>query len=1511
MQKTAKEKTKKYTKRAVVAGLILSMFGALLPKDIKEEVSFAAEADGAVTRGVVDSLGQLPHYVDASKKAAQRGTADHPFVILEIVPYEEYAEFGYLISGCEPVAVEEMYGSADINTIGSLKDAKIEMHTAYFFGDEPQSNPEKYDGSVDVLEDEGLTFEGYYEYVGDGKGTLKREIQVIETEDTETEATETEDTETEDTETEDTETEDTETETTEIEDTETEDTETKNEDTETKETENGEAKEKLEENTVVFEHKSAGKKVTVTDVTFTPSNDGDFIWHTINDFEKSKYEGISFDDAPEKEATEIGTRIYTTRSSSASSKVTKVYTYYTYDNYDHFLIDTMELSEEEADNYSVVIKTITPSELNNAKEWIAYSDLIYLSPKSHVGGLPEIWKKHNRLGKTSTVSSYAVNAFETNDFSWDTTLKLYNKITAEEDFAAIIIDDTIYNLGTGVFTGASVKNVKTTVYDWNLRSTGMESYEFKASNNNIYKLTTMLLCMDARLFKSIYLDADNPVIQNGKNTIQTGNAAEYWSVETFMLVQGVTGNLWNYWTSEELWKNYDSTTSITDEVHKYWVLNHVFTYKGDTSISQDYVTNSLPSGKEGSVFADFLAYISGRGQSDANSSDAVRFILSLGSGGTDIYPEKIRVLDIEPSVGLNSSNEPDWILTKNYIRMLLPAFTGEIEIVHRTTAEFNGKVEDLNSSYEMIFMGLDIGAYHTTSQSVQLNNGSWVNLNLPDWNDNSLDGKIYLHTGDMMLSSENIQSGRTRSVKFLWSVANNAVVNSTEMRFPGNDITKKKMQELREFTQAGCPIVAEGYLYQQEKKLIDENSNIYAFIGEKKGSGVYSTSDVAGILAAVASIEETVTFTELPAEYNGATSGNVIANPNYLPMSSGRSYLNFKFQVAGDGYSYRIFVDQDRNGKFEAAEAVYSNHAVNGGNSYKYRLANSLVGLIQWKIEVYRTDNESIRYMETGCSAAKNNSGTKKEIRVLQIMPKEGNYDGKLNLEESTLFRKYYENLADYEIQIDTITLDVYESYFTGSNFSYDNSKAVDENNPKNLSAVNGSLLGYNMLIIGFGDGYGTKNLSNEDGAVDYLKYYVDQGKSILFTHDLTSMYNMKYNGNTPFGYTANMSLRDIMGMNRYQAVSNQLSAGERSSMIDYQNANASNYDTIASEAKHGFTYYAMKRLGWSSNGTSNPNRNNNYKLPYQYMVTNPAGEKICNVTDITRNTGFNNNNDITTKATKLNEGQITVYPYKIDESLTIARTHGQWFQLNLEDEEVTVWYTLADDKAAAAWQGTDSNGDGTALTYAVSPKDAANNYYIYSKGNVFYSGVGHSTVNGDMEAKLFINTMIAAYRASYEPPVIEITNQEAVMVSNQNYTIELLQEFNNMDLPGDENQQEAEVFSDSDTQTIKFMPIEFNAVSTSLECTIRYEDGTYIEQIIGPDGTVLTANAQHKFTGLQNGKEYQFKYKKKYLSQWLDEAGNLQNQRRTLIFDINNDRTIAVNTTMLNMTVQPLFQLD
>ena len=85
---------------------------------------------------------------------------------------------------------------------------------------------------------------------------------------------------------------------------------------------------------------------------------------------------------------------------------------------------------------------------------------------------------------------------------------------------------------------------------------------------------------------------------------------------------------------------------------------------------------------------------------------------------------------------------------------------------------------------------------------------------------------------------------------------------------------------------------------------------------------------------------------------------------------------------------------------------------------------------------------------------------------------------------------------------------------------------------------------------------------------------------------------------------------------------------------------------------------------------------------------------------------------------------------------------------MNVESDDVVCWFALSDKGNGKGW-------------YSASPNDAANNYYIYNKGNVTYTGVGHSKLSEmtEFEKKLFINTMIAALRAGVEGPQPEITN--------------------------------------------------------------------------------------------------------------------------------------------------------
>ena len=46
------------------------------------------------------------------------------------------------------------------------------------------------------------------------------------------------------------------------------------------------------------------------------------------------------------------------------------------------------------------------------------------------------------------------------------------------------------------------------------------------------------------------------------------------------------------------------------------------------------------------------------------------------------------------------------------------------------------------------------------------------------------------------------------------------------------------------------------------------------------------------------------------------------------------------------------------------------------------------------------------------------------------------------------------------------------------------------------------------MIIIGFADGFGVDNISNENGEVDAIRKFIADGKSVLFSHDTTSFIN-------------------------------------------------------------------------------------------------------------------------------------------------------------------------------------------------------------------------------------------------------------------------------------------------------------------------------------------------------------------------------------------------------------------
>ncbi|MEJ8554528.1 DUF5057 domain-containing protein [Tepidibacter sp. Z1-5] len=104
----------------------------------------------------------------------------------------------------------------------------------------------------------------------------------------------------------------------------------------------------------------------------------------------------------------------------------------------------------------------------------------------------------------------------------------------------------------------------------------------------------------------------------------------------------------------------------------------------------------------------------------------------------------------------------------------------------------------------------------------------------------------------------------------------------------------------------------------------------------------------------------------------------------------------------------------------------------------------------------------------------------------------------------------------------------------------------------------------------------------------------------------------------------------------------------------------------------------------------------------------------------------------------QFNKGLITEYPYKLKEKLVIAETHDQYWQLDLEDEDVVPWYTL--------------------YSRRYHPR---NYYYTFSKGNITYSGTGHSKPGGEEEQRLFLNTIFKASKGANHAPTLRVINIE------------------------------------------------------------------------------------------------------------------------------------------------------
>lgn len=142
------------------------------------------------------------------------------------------------------------------------------------------------------------------------------------------------------------------------------------------------------------------------------------------------------------------------------------------------------------------------------------------------------------------------------------------------------------------------------------------------------------------------------------------------------------------------------------------------------------------------------------------------------------------------------------------------------------------------------------------------------------------------------------------------------------------------------------------------------------------------------------------------------------------------------------------------------------------------------------------------------------------------------------------------------------------------------------------------------------------------------------------------------------------------------------------------------------------------------------------------------------------------------------NDGIISHYPYEMtsdDLKIYQAVEAGNYlldFKQNVVEDNETQENAAADDHAAiTAWYCLGSSfGFSDSNAYEISRKDAANNYYAYSKGSIVYVGqdnypftyanAGEEDMNrlqGSAECRIFVNALMAAYNAGLKSPKVAI----------------------------------------------------------------------------------------------------------------------------------------------------------
>lgn len=702
----------------------------------------------------------------------------------------------------------------------------------------------------------------------------------------------------------------------------------------------------------------------------------------------------------------------------------------------------------------------------------------------------------------------------------------------------------------------------------------------------------------------------------------------------------------------------------------------------------------------------------------------------------------------------------------------------EVTVDTMTAAEFVGHTDDIGSKYDMIYIGDQKNNDDDTD--LLTGSGKMCYAHVGATRNTGL-GSVNLNLLKLIGQLDKDYQDNNPNAEYFAAIDTYSESGAGYFRGSGNDITPQICSELKEFVQSGYPVVfASGLMKQSQdnksrvidNEKVDASSYYYEFMNYAlKYDNVFVSSELkdrTDKLTFFSNLAKPVIkFTSKPPEPPRANDSLNVSNRALIQDGQ----LKYVFSIENDSdaapavttYDCNLYLDLNFDGNLSEKEdqSAYIQIADSSGqvlsriqdsdgkNHYHLRagqkytltrkLPESYYKIITWKLEISSNRNSYIHTSENGYAKQGRKEGAEPQtIKVLQLLPENGGGNWDLSL-ESGLFQTKLKKLKedkkinfDFDIKVTTTTVNAINAYTYQHEFR---------------DVLNGSGIGngYDILIIGFADVY--SNINNNYNQVDDILDFIKSGKSVIFSHDTTSFINYNetvtdlkvyvnsnHSGYGQFysaidrknnwGLYLNKLLRSVVGMDRYGITLNEDIPGTKQKASDLLRK--------GNELKDGesVSFKSLMELAGDvayKNGTRSQSYAQTQGYSNRYMSNNFYIE--------------------TTSADKVNDGAITQYPYVIGDKIQIGTTHSQYYQLGLEQDrdingnadgksDVVVWYTLAGGK------------------YDNSPRDARNQYYFYSKGNVIYTGAGHKKVGDcEEEVNLFINAITAAANVTAVEP--------------------------------------------------------------------------------------------------------------------------------------------------------------